>query len=76
MNDKADLVILLNPKKEEQIKSRQIRQENKTDGGWQNVNINDYDMISQDNLNKLAKIRGEIVYNNNRSGTLVKSLER
>ena len=74
LSDKADMVVLLNPKKEEQIKSRQIRQENKTDGEWQNVNVDDYDKISQGNLDNLAKTKGEIVYNNNKSGTLVKSL--
>lgn len=76
LSDKADIVILLNPKKEEQIKSRQIRQENKTDGEWQNVNVNDYDNISQNNLNNLSKIKGKIVYNNDQSGTIVKSLEK
>jgi len=76
LSDKADMVILLNPKKEEQLKSRQIRQENKTDGEWQNVNIDDYDKISQDNLDNLSKAKGKIVYNNDKSGTLVKSLEK
>lgn len=74
LSDKADMVVLLNPKKEEQIKSRQIRQENKTDGEWQNVNVDDYDKISQGNLDNLAKTKGGIVYNNDKSGTLVKSL--
>lgn len=76
LGDKADMVILLNPKKEEQIKSRRIRQENKTDGEWQNVNVDDYDKISQDNLDNLDKTKGKIVYNNDKSGTLVKSLEK
>ncbi|MFA6514362.1 MAG: hypothetical protein WCT50_03705 [Patescibacteria group bacterium] len=76
LSDTADMIILLNPKKEEQIKSRQIRQENKTDGEWQNVNIDDYDKISQDNLDNLVRIKGRIVYNNDKSGTLVKSLEK
>ena len=76
LSDKADMIILLNPKKEEQIKSRQIRQENQADGEWQNVNIDDYDKISQDNLDNLARTKGKIVYNNDRSGTLVKSLEK
>ena len=76
LSDKADMIILLNPKKEEQIKSRQIRQENKTDGEWQNVNVDDYDKISQNNLKSLAKTKGKIVYNNDKSGTLVKSLDK
>lgn len=75
LSDKADMVILLNPKKEEQIKSRQIRQENKTDGEWQRVNIDDYDKISRDNLDNFDKIKGKIVYNNDKSGTLVKLLK-
>jgi len=75
LSDKADMVILLNPKKEEQIKSRQIRQENKTDGEWQHVNIDDYNKISRDNLDNFDKIKGKIVYNNDKSGTLVKSLK-
>lgn len=76
LSDKADMVILLNPKKEEQIKSRQIRQENKTDGEWQKVNVDDYDKISQNNLESLANAKGKVVYNNDKSGTLVKSLEK
>lgn len=76
LDNKADMIILLNPKKEEQIKNRQIRQENKTDGEWQNVNVDDYDKISQENLNNLAKTKGKIVYNNDKSGTLVKLLEK
>lgn len=76
LSNKADMVILLNPKKEEQIKSRQIRQKNKNDGEWQNVNVDDYDKISQNNLYSLSKIRGKIVYNNDKSGTLVKSMEK
>lgn len=74
LSDKADMVILLNPKKEEQMKSRQIRQENKADGEWQKVSIDDYDKISQSNLDSLAKTKGKIVYNNDKSGTFVKSL--
>ncbi|HOD87348.1 MAG TPA: hypothetical protein PKH52_03770, partial [bacterium] len=58
-----------------QIKSRQIRQENKTDGEWQHVNIDDYNKISRDNLDNFDKIKGKIVYNNDKSGTLVKSLK-
>ena len=74
--DKADMVILLNPKKEEQIKSRQIRQENKAEGEWQNVSIDDYEKISQTNLDNLAKTKGETIYNNDKSGIIVKSLEK
>ena len=76
LSNKADMVILLNPKKEEQIKSRQTRQENKTDGEWQNVNVDDYDKVSQNNFDNLANTEGKIVYNNDKSGTLVKSLEK
>ncbi len=76
LNDKADMIILLNPKKEELIKNRYTRQENQAGGEWQNVNIDDYDKISQDNLDSLDKTKGKIVYNNDKSGTLVKSLEK
>jgi adenylate kinase family enzyme len=76
LSDKADMVILLNPKKEEQMKSRQIRKENKADGEWQNVSVDDYDRISQSNLDSLAKTKGKVVYNNDKSGILVKSLEK
>lgn len=76
LDNKADMVILLNPKKEEQIKSRQVRIENQTDGEWQNVDVDDYDKISQDNLNNFSKIKGEVVYSNDKSGTLVKSLKK
>ena len=74
LSDKADMIILLNPKKEEQEKSRQIRQENKTDGEWSKVRVSDYDKIAETNLNSLASIAGQIVYKNDQSGTIVKLL--
>jgi ATPase subunit of ABC transporter with duplicated ATPase domains len=74
LDDKADMIVLLNPKIEEQIKSRQIREDNKTDGEWQNVSVADYDKISQNNLDNLAEIKGAIVYSNDKSGIIVKSL--
>ena len=39
------------------------------------MNIDDYDKISRDNLDNFDKIKGKIVYNNDKSGTLVKLLK-
>ncbi len=72
----GDMIVLLNPAKEEQLKSRQIRQENKTEGEWKKVNANDYDKVSQGNLDDLNNIKGRVVYNNETSGTIVKLLEK
>ncbi|MDI3496560.1 MAG: hypothetical protein PWQ35_581 [Patescibacteria group bacterium] len=76
LSDKADMIVLLNPKKEELIKNRQIRQENKTEGNWQNINIDNYNQISQNNLDSLTKAKGKLVYNNDKSGALIKLLEK
>lgn len=76
LNDKADMIILLNPSYDELLMSRQIRQNNNAEGEWQNVNTNDYNRISQSNLDALAEINGEIVYSNDKSGTIIKILEK
>lgn len=76
LSDKADMVVLLNPKEEEQIKSRQIREENNADGEWKNVRVDDYSQIARDNLDRLTNMAGRVVYRNDDSGTQVKSLTK
>lgn len=67
----ADIIIFLNPKKEELLKNRQIRTENDVDGDWQAIKIDDYDKITEQNLAKLKKINGKIKYTNEKSGTTI-----
>lgn len=68
----ADLVVFLNLKKEEQLKSRQLRTESGAEGEWQAVNADDYDKIAEQNLAKLDALGGEIKYSDEKSGTIVR----
>ncbi|MFH1253070.1 MAG: hypothetical protein V1664_01935 [Candidatus Uhrbacteria bacterium] len=70
----ADVVVFLNPKKEEQLKSRQLRTESNTEGEWQMVNAGDYEIIAEQNLAKLESLGGETKYKNEKSGTTVRVL--
>ena len=72
----ADLVVFLNPKKEEQLKSRQLRTESGAEGEWQTVGADDYDKISEQNLSKLDGLGGETKYSNEKSGTIVRALKK
>lgn len=71
----ADMVVFLNPKKDEQLKSRQLRTESGAEGGWQSVSIADYDKIAEQNLIKLQGLGGEVRYTNEKSGTIVRVLK-
>ena len=71
----ADMVVFLNPKKEEQLKSRQLRTESGAEGEWQAVSTDDYDRIAEQNLTKLESLGGEIKYMNEKSGTIVRALK-
>ncbi|KKR08271.1 MAG: hypothetical protein UT32_C0002G0034 [Parcubacteria group bacterium GW2011_GWC2_39_14] len=67
----ADLVVFLNPKKEEQLKSHQLRTESGAEGEWKNVSTDDYELIAAQNIAKLELLGGEIKYQNEKSGTSV-----
>ena len=71
----ADMVVFLNPKKEEQLKSRQLRTESGAEGEWQTVSADDYDKIVKQNLAKLDSLGGETKYSNEKSGTIVRVLK-
>lgn len=72
----ADMVIFLNPKKEELLKSRELRQENGAEGEWQSVNEDDYDKIAEQNLADFEKLGGTVVYQNEKSGTIARQLSQ
>lgn len=71
----ADMVVFLNPKKEEQLKSRQIRTESGAEGEWQTVSADDYEKIAKENQAKLESLGGEAKYSNEKSGTIVRVLK-
>lgn len=71
----ADIVVFLNPKKEEQLKSRQLRTESGAEGEWQAVSVENYDQIAEQNLAKLESLVGETKYTNEKSGTIVRVLK-
>jgi len=72
----ADCLILLSPKIEEQLKSREIRGINGAEGEWQTVDAKDYQKINEDNLNNLESLPGKAAYKNNDSGTIIKLIEK
>lgn len=71
----ADMVVFLNPKKEEQLKSRQLRTESGAEGEWQTVSADDYEKIAAENQAKLENLGGEAKYSNEKSGTIVRVLK-
>jgi len=72
----VDLVVFLNPKKEELLRTRQIRTESGTEGEWQSINPEDFDKIEKENLRGFKKLGGKIIYENINSGTIVKQIKR
>jgi len=72
----ADMVVFLNPKKEEQLKSRQLRTEDGAEGEWQAVSADDYDKIAEQNIAKLDALGGETKYRDEKSGTIVRVLKK
>lgn len=71
----ADMVIFLAPKKEELIKSRDLRKENGAEGEWQSVSEDDYDKIAKQNLTDFEKLSGNVIYYNEKSGTMARQLK-
>jgi len=69
----ADMIIYLNPKKDELLKSRQQRTKRGSEGEWQAIKTDDYDKITKQNLERLNGLGGEIRYSNEQSGTIVKT---
>ena len=72
----ADMVVFLNPKKEEQLKSRQLCTESGAEGEWQAVSADDYEKIAEQNLSKLDGFGSETKYSDEKSGTIVRVLKR
>jgi len=72
----ADMVVFLNPKKEEQLRSRQLRTESGAEGEWQAVSADDYEKIVEENQIKLESLGSEVKYSNEKSGTIVRVLKR
>lgn len=71
----ADVVIYLNPQKEELLKSRQLRSESGAKGEWQSVNENDYSKIEQKNTELFNNLGGTIKQRNKKSGTSIRVLK-
>lgn len=72
----GDLVIFLNPSKEEHLRSRQIRIESEAEGEWKVVDLSDYDQIEEQNMKKFKNIGGVIKYENKKSGTAICVLKK
>lgn len=72
----ADMVVFLNPKKEEQLKSRQLRTESGAEGEWQAVSADDYEKIAEENQARLDSLGGKKKYSNEKSGTIVRLLKK
>lgn len=74
IND-ADIVIYLNPKKDELLKSRQLRSEGSAEGEWQTVNEDDYYKIAKENTKSFENMGGFLKYHNEKSGTSIRILK-
>ncbi len=68
----ADVVIYLNPKKEEQLKTRELRAANAAEGEWREMTEDYYDFVIQENTKNFDELNGEVLYQNEKSGTAVK----
>jgi len=71
----ADVVIYLNPQKDELLKSRQLRSESGAEGEWQHVNDGDYDKIERENTELFNNMGGTIKQRNEKSGTSIRLLK-
>lgn len=71
----ADMVVYLNPKKSELLKSRQLRSESGAEGEWQTVNENEYDTIAKENSELFKSIRGVLKHHDEKSGTSIRVLK-
>lgn len=71
----ADVVIYLNPQKDELLKSRQLRSESGAEGEWQHINEGDYDEIERKNTELFNNMGGTIKQCNEKSGTSIRLLK-
>lgn len=71
----ADMVVYLNPKKSELLKSRQLRLESGAEGDWKTVSEDEYDKIAQKNTEAFENVEGILKYHNEKSGTSIKVLK-
>jgi hypothetical protein len=69
------VIIYLNPKKDELLKSRQLRSESGAEGEWQHINEDDYDKIERENTELLNNMGGTIKQHNEKSGTSIRLLK-
>ncbi|MDP3970218.1 MAG: hypothetical protein Q8P90_00805 [bacterium] len=72
----ADMVILLSPPIDEQLRSRLKREEEGAEGEWHNVSPEDYETINKEDLASFSALEGDVSYSNDSSGTMVKHLSR
>lgn len=71
----ADMVVYLNPKKSELLKSRQLRSESGAQGEWQMVSEDEYDKIAEKNTESFENMGGVLKYHNKKSGTSIRVLK-
>ncbi|HCC23202.1 TPA: hypothetical protein DF272_03420 [Candidatus Falkowbacteria bacterium] len=69
--DQADMIVYLNPKISEQLKTREVRSKTGAEGEWQSVSVEDYEKIAAENQNELDELNGELKYSNPQSGTAI-----
>uniref|UniRef100_A0A7C4R5W5 Uncharacterized protein n=1 Tax=candidate division CPR3 bacterium TaxID=2268181 RepID=A0A7C4R5W5_UNCC3 len=74
LSNNADLIVFLNPKNEELLKTREMRISGGAEGDWKKINPEDYKKITEENANIFNDLNGEIIYSNSNSGTIVKKL--
>ena len=74
--DNADIVIRLNPKKEELLESRRLRTHGGAEGEWKNVDEADYDAIEQKDRERFDELGGRLVHENKDTGTSVRLLKK
>ena len=71
----ADMVVYLNPKKGELLKSRQLRSESGAEGEWQTVSEDEYDKIAQKNTESFKNMGGDLKHHDEKSGTSIRVLK-
>jgi len=70
----ADVVVYLNPQKDELLKSRQLREERGAEGGWESVAEHDYNKIERENTELFNGLGGVLKQSSEKSGTLIRVL--
>ncbi|MDP3043593.1 MAG: hypothetical protein Q8N21_04270 [bacterium] len=71
----ADMVVYLNPKKGELLKSRRLRSESGAEGEWQTVSEGEYDKIAKENTESFENMKGVLKHYNEKSGTSIRVLK-